>query len=179
MNKYKIILNVLYSILFLIIISDYAFAHGASIFAWTQGDMVHTQSKFGNGKNLMNMQIQVFDLTGKMLLQGRTDENGKFSFKPIKKIDMKIVFSDKTGHKSEWTVLAKDFKEELTKAIKPSSDIQYIIEKVLNEKLVPIIAQFEKNSNKNQKILNILGGIGYILGLMGIGAYFNYRKQKK
>jgi len=32
--------------------------------------------------------------------------------------------------------------------------------------------------DRGPTVSEILGGIGYILGLMGVGAYFHYRRKK-
>ena len=50
-----------------------AFAHKVIIFAWVEGDIVFTESKFSGGKRAVGAQVQVFDREGKQLLEGRTD----------------------------------------------------------------------------------------------------------
>ena len=41
-------------------------------------------------------------------LEGKTDENGRWSFAPPKKTDLRIVINAGAGHKGEWTVRAEE-----------------------------------------------------------------------
>ena len=45
-------------------------------------------------------------------------------------------------------------------------------------KLKPVIKMLRESTNRGPTISEILGGIGYIFGLMGVGAYFHYRRKK-
>ena len=55
-------------------------AHKVTIFAWAEGNRVFTESKFSGGKRVKDGLVTVFDSAGNQLLEGRTDENGEFSF---------------------------------------------------------------------------------------------------
>ncbi len=44
-----------------------AWAHKVTIFAWVDGDMVHTQSKFSRGRPAKNSTIVVYDNEGNQL----------------------------------------------------------------------------------------------------------------
>jgi len=60
-----------------------------------------------------------------------------------------------------------------------SEDIQDAVEKALDKKLKPVIKKLNKLSHDHGPAASdIIGGIGYIIGLVGIGAYFNYRRKK-
>ncbi len=57
-------------------------AHKVNIYVYTDGGMVHTESYFADGSRCRNCIVEVFDnITGKRLNEGKTDENGRFSFK--------------------------------------------------------------------------------------------------
>jgi nickel transport protein len=68
-----------------------------TIFAWVDGDTIHTQSKFSGGKRVHNGEINVFDLDGNLLLKGNTDKNGEFSFKVPKNTSLKIELNSGNG----------------------------------------------------------------------------------
>ncbi len=60
-----------------------------------------------------------------------------------------------------------------------SSEIEAIVDRTLERKLRPIkniLLQLQESSSK-PGISEILGGIGYILGLMGIAMYFKSRRK--
>jgi nickel transport protein len=71
----------------------------------------------------------------------------------------------------------KKSKENLISADKK---LQTLLEKMLDEKLSPILKKLsylEAKQKKEHGITEILGGIGYILGLMGIAAFIHYRRK--
>ena len=84
-----------------------ALAHKVYIYAWFEGDTVYTESYFGSRKVKEGL-IQVFDLSGKMLLEGRTDEKGEFAFKSPQKTDLRIVVEAGMGHRNECILKAED-----------------------------------------------------------------------
>jgi hypothetical protein len=75
--------------LFVVFTDSRAFAHGVTIFAWVDGDIIRTISKFSGGKRVKNSDVKVFDTEGNQLLEGKTDENGEFSFTIPKKTDLR------------------------------------------------------------------------------------------
>jgi nickel transport protein len=88
-----------------------ALAHRVVIFAFTEGNTVHTESKFMPNTPVKQGKIMVMDAkTGKELLTGQTDDNGKFSFNippEAQKADLKIVVEAAMGHRGEWLLKAK------------------------------------------------------------------------
>lgn len=185
----------------IIIATPNAIAHKTTIFAWVEGDTVYTQSKFGGGRKAKNATVEVYDTHGTKLLEGKTDEKGEFSFKLPKKVDLKVVLLAGTGHRGEWNIpleeieggeanpdsrlqsQASQIEKEPSHHELPSitaENIQEAVEKALDKKLKPIMSKLAKarQMETETKITDIIGGIGYILGLVGIGAYFNYRKKK-
>jgi len=202
MSKYNFkILRFIVLLIVIIGISTPAIAHKTTIFAWVEGDTVYTQSKFGGGRKAKHAIVEIYDAEGDKLLEGKTDENGEFSFKLPKKAELKVVLLAGTGHRGEWSIpleeivggdanpdsrlqsQASQTEKEPSHHELPSispADIQEAVEKALDKKLKPILNQLTKFRQKETetKATDIVGGIGYILGLVGIGAYFNYRKKK-
>jgi nickel transport protein len=58
-------------------------------------------------------------------------------------------------------------------------EVEGIVERVLERKLGPIRRELEKAQIDEPGIQEILGGIGYIFGLFGVGAYFLSRSNRK
>jgi nickel transport protein len=191
------------------VFSQPVFAHKVSIFAWVEGDMVHTQSNFFGGKKIQEASIEVFDASGKRLVQGKTDKNGEFSFKAPVKDAMKIVVSAGMGHQAAWNLKASDFEtpgndnlQGKTASSPPKSsenypaslagtsssapaaagmtpdEIREIVEKTLDNKLSPVLKMLSESRNRGPSVQDVLGGIGYIIGLVGLAAYVGSRKKK-
>ncbi len=170
-----------------------AFAHKVIIFAWVEGDTVFTESKFSGGKRAINAQVQVFDREDKQLLEGKTDNKGEFSFKIPKLTDLRIVLTAGTGHKGEWTIPESEIQEaaallEKKKAEEPSQptavgltkeEIKDLIDDSLDRKLRPIVRMMTESQSKGPSVNEIVGGIGYIVGLMGVALYFKNRGKKR
>jgi len=178
----------------LVISSDLpALAHKVIIFGWVEGDTVFTESKFAGGKRAVGAQVQVFDKEGKQLLEGKTDNRGKFSFKIPRLTDLRIVLTAGMGHKAEWTIPESEILEaradlESKKGGEPSQPIEVslskeeikgLIEESLDRKLSPIVRMMTESKSKGPSITEIVGGIGYIFGLMGIALYFKNRGKKR
>jgi nickel transport protein len=191
----------------LLLITSFSFsafdvhAHRVTIFAWVDGDMVHTQSKFGGGKMVNNGEISVFDPEGNLLLKGNTNENGEFSFTIPKKTSLRIGLNAGMAHQSEWIITAEEIGElqednfvssdqpedshnVLENKFEPpietgltKKDIEQAVEQAMEKKLKPVMQMLSDLRDSGPKFIDILGGIGYIIGLVGIGAYFKNRQK--
>lgn len=88
-----------------------AYAHRVIVFAYTEGDTLHTESKFVPNTPVRQGKILVMEeKSGKVLLTGQTDDKGKFSGKlppEALKMDLKVVVEAAMGHRGEWALKAK------------------------------------------------------------------------
>ena len=173
-------------------------AHKVYLFAWVDGDTVHTESYYPNKRRISGGKIKVLDSSdGQLLLSGMTDENGEFSFKIPKRVDLRIVLEAGMGHQSEFRLPASELSPKDTqpqnageRKVKGERDpsipeveadseqLKKIIETALEKKLAPLerkIAHLEKGDGPG--LTEIIGGIGYIIGLMGLALYFKSRKR--
>jgi nickel transport protein len=190
-------------LLFFLTMADNAVAHRATIFAWVDKDTIHTESKFSGGKRVKGGKVTVYDPDGNKLLEGSTDDRGEFSFKIPKMVPLRIVLMAGMGHMGEWTVQADEMagaKEtgaaetdvqkdvparglEQTSATAPpapradSKEIQLAVEKALDKRLGPVLKMLAESRDQGPGFRDVLGGIGYIIGLAGVGAYFLSRRR--
>jgi len=203
-QRRKIRTAVLLSAVAMLLFAAPAGAHRVNVFAWVEGDTVHTESGFPGGKAVKEGQIAVFDdATGEKLLEGQTDEEGKFSFTVPRRADLRIELTAGMGHKNEWIVrseemaaagaapapaLPGDRKVEPAKskaaaagvetAVDPAQ-IEAAVEKVLDRKLAPVVKRMAELRERRTGVADVVGGIGYIIGLAGLGAYIHYRRKIK
>jgi len=176
---------------------DAALAHKVSLFAWVENDMVYTLSKFSGGKKVINGHLLVFDPEGNKLLEGLTDNQGEFAFKVPQQTDLKLELIAGTGHKGHWQVPLEEImggsENSTSTDAGPSTaaavathhsdnitadHLEAAIEKVLDRKLKPVMKMLAKANQPGPSLSEILGGIGYIIGLVGIAAYFKSRQKK-
>jgi nickel transport protein len=59
------------------------------------------------------------------------------------------------------------------------ADIEQIVDTVLDRKLKPIRDMLADSKQSGPNLRDILGGLGYIVGLVGLAAYIQYRRSKK
>ena len=190
-------------------------AHKVTIFAWVEGDTVHTRSKFSGGKRAKNSTVVVYDKEGNLLLEGKTNDQGEFSFKVPKKTGFKVALKASMGHLAEWTIPASDLtavgvtteagteKPDASKTVETVSpspsltdtgsvevaqsserlglsreEVKTLINEALDKKLAPVMNMLAESMQGGPKMSEVMGGIGYIFGLVGVILYGISRRGK-
>ena len=176
-----------------------AVAHKVSVFAWVDGNTVTVESKFSGGRAAVRTPIEVYDSSGSLLLKGETDEQGRFSYQIPRKTEMKIVLLTRSGHRAEWTIPIEELKgvpaedETAPQAVKntpaqppkaavsamTAEDVRASVEAALDKKLKPVLKMMAESKKSGPDLRDIIGGIGYIVGLVGLVAYLKYRRSEK
>jgi nickel transport protein len=181
-----------------------ALAHRVLIYAYSEGNMIHTESKFIPNDAVRQGKILVIDhKTGKQLLTGITDDHGKFSFKippeaVAQKMDLDIVVEAAMGHRGVWLLKADSYLPgatpgktavpapasptatvvPATKAVNVDQQaLEAAMNKVLDRQLAPIKEMLTELTIHRPTLTDIIGGLGYILGLCGLGAYFLSKRK--
>jgi nickel transport protein len=182
-----------------------ALAHRVLVFAYAEGDTIHTESKFIPNTPVRQGKILVLDQkTGKELLTGQTDDQGKFSCKipadaVAQKLDLKIVAEAAMGHRGEWLLKADSYLTGVTPgktaapapaaATAPAAPgpkaatvdpqaLEAALNKALERQLAPIKEMLTDLTVHRTSLTDIIGGIGYILGICGLGAYFLSKRKE-
>jgi len=57
-------------------------------------------------------------------------------------------------------------------------EVKAIIEETVDIKLKPIMKSLVELNDNRPSLADIIGGIGYIIGLVGVGAYVHSRKKQ-
>ena len=191
-NSTMYVLMLFFASILIISSNSPALAHKVTIFAWVEGDSVFIESKFVGGRKATGAQVLVFDREGKQLLEGKTNNKGEFSFKIPKLTDLRIVLNAGMGHKAEWRIPESEIKEaggvseekrtgkspQLIDAALSKQEIKELIEESLDRKLRPIMRMMAESKSEGPSITEILGGIGYIFGILGVALYFRNRGKK-
>ena len=58
-----------------------------------------------------------------------------------------------------------------------TADIEQTLERALDKKLSPILRMLAESRDQGPKLSDVFGGIGYIIGLVGIAAYFKGKSK--
>ncbi|PIE66627.1 MAG: hypothetical protein CSA23_08165 [Deltaproteobacteria bacterium] len=175
-------------------------AHKVTIFAWAEGDRVYTESKFSGGKRVKGGTVTVFDREGNRLLEGQTDDQGGYSFKKPTTDGLIVKLNAGMGHANTWELSPADLgapgkrrdqqAPDQMVSETPSvharradaggltaADVEAIVARQLEQKLRPLTRMLASVRNTEPTMGDIVGGLGYILGLVGLGTYVRYRKE--
>lgn len=177
-----------------------ASSHGISVFAWVEGERVVVESKFSGGKRPVGATVRVFDPKGKELLSGTTDAQGGWAFDLPQQTALKIVLEAGMGHRGEWTLSAEEVGAASSAATvdeKPhthpapqstdappagaaTQDLDARLQRIVAAELATVTSRLARLEERldGPSFQDILGGLGYILGLVGIGAYVQSRRSR-
>lgn len=92
----------LLSLTLLLVAPCLVLAHKVNVFAYVEGEIVRTESYFPDGRPVAGGTIEVRDRNDTILLAGKTDEKGLFSFPLPKKEDLSIVINAGMGHRNSY-----------------------------------------------------------------------------
>lgn len=174
-----------------------ALAHKVHIFAYAEGNQIKTESRFNGGRPARNCEVAVHSLhDDTVLFTGSTDGQGFYAFaQPGQAVALDIVVSCGDGHRGSWRLEAQDYgtvqmesaphvHQEAARrvpsagAIAPDQEvIRAVVAQELEKKLGPLRRELARLAERKTSIQDILGGIGYLLGLAGLAAYLRYRKS--
>ncbi len=171
-----------------------AVAHRVYIYAWVEGDTVYTESYFGSKRKVKGGLVEVFDPSGRKLLEGRTNDKGEFAFKAPQNTGLRIVVNASMGHRSEYVLSADELRgiEQTPKkgvqagtkglesgqvaSVDPAL-LRAIVEDALDSRLKPIMRELARcREEKGPGLTEVIGGIGYIFGIAGLIMCLRSRK---
>lgn len=203
----RLALAVCFALALSLCLSSLAWAHRVNIFAYVDGNRVITDSGYSRSKRVHDGTVEVYDAsTGDMLLSGDTAEDGGFDFEipdqaRANHADLRLLLKAGTGHQAEWTVKYDEFAaakgpfasqesehghmevvdsdagrsgDEALSSVKAAE-----IEAIVRRELKPVKRMLVEQTQAGPGVTEILGGIGYILGLLGMVAYMKSRKIDK
>lgn len=178
-------------------------AHRVNIFAYVEGSDVVVECAFSRSSPVRQGRVDVFDsVSGEKLLQGNTNDKGIFRFPVPDKTraagsGLRIRIQAGEGHQNEWTVDAGELgatapvsasapapepeatSPELPAGTPPGgltrADVEAVVNAALDAKLAPIKRAVLEKSGPG--VIEIVGGIGWIFGLVGVVAYFRSRPR--
>lgn len=173
-----------------------ALAHKVNVFAYAEGGTIFTESFFVDGTPCRECRITAYDSEENVVAEGITDGEGLYSFAVTGSKDVTIVIEASMGHRNEITMTTAEKgdenvtvrKTEASVALSPgdktsvsAGEIEEVVGRILEEKLKPIrgsifrLQQYMERPSLGQ----ILGGIGWIVGLTGAYLWGASRRSRR
>lgn len=169
-------------------------AHKVNVFAFVEGNTVFVEGYFVDGKRAKNSTVTATDASGKVISEGETNDEGQYQFAVSEPSDIKIVVNAGMGHMAEYELPAADFggdsasvasnedsDEPQNESISTTGDINQtqlnaIVEKAVAKAMRPVMRNISE-MREEKSLAEIVGGIGFIFGLMGVYFYLKARKD--
>jgi nickel transport protein len=165
--------------------SGVAWCHGLSIFAAADGARIEGQVRFSGGGPSAQGRVRVLDPRGALLAEIQPDAEGRFDYLAVAPEDHLLVAESADGHRAEWRIAA----DELAAGFAPASSVGGkaggatggcadlpAIEQAVARAVRPLREALALERER-ARLRDILGGIGYILGLAGLWAWWRSRDR--
>jgi nickel transport protein len=180
-------------------------AHKLKAFATAEGATLVGYAYFSPGGRPHQATVTVTDLAGNLLATTTTDDQGNFQVEAQRRIDHRITVDSGDGHAATYTVPAAELPDTLppaadgqpaaasaptvpTAAALPepialgapavNPELRAFIDQSLARQLRPLREQIDAYEQKI-RWHDVLGGLGYILGLGGLAFGWSERQRRR
>jgi len=174
-----------------------AIAHNVVGGVYATGFEIEGEAGFSNG-SMANAGtiVKIFDQSGSPLGEVETDDEGFFTFTAKKRITHVFEIDMGAGHQLTMQLPAEELPESLSagssnaqSTTNPSLLVRHgspdnvdqitvlMLEKAIAKQVKPLRKEIQSLKEKSG-LRDILGGIGYIFGLLGLVAFLRERKLK-
>lgn len=186
------------ALLVLSLVTATAYAHKVNVFAYVEGDQIFIQGYFSDGTKAKNSDVTVLGDNGQELTKGQTNEEGVFIFPAQGKQALRVVLNAGMGHQASYDIPLEEVgaaaspsasnatpssagqSSPLDKSIdgsdgEPSQVYEAMVRKAVAQGVLPLAREISELKER-RGFSDIVGGIGFIVGLLGIFAYVKARQ---
>ncbi len=160
-----------------------AYAHKVNVFAFVEGEQLYVQGYFTDGKLAKNSQVVVYQADGQVLAEGVTNDEGEFTFGHHGEPGLRVVLNAGEGHQAEYTFAPEELAgaalEPDSGAVTSVSDtagLAPVVRRAVAEAVKPLAREIAELKER-RSFSDVIGGIGFIVGLLGVFAYYKARKS--
>lgn len=173
-----------------------ALAHALHVFAGAEGKTVSGEVYYSISSKARGVKVTALGPGGELLYETETDEQGRFSFEVETRCNLTIVARTGDGHRAEYVLHASELPPSLplhsseangggqaqaAPAAGAGEDVggaqqERLVEEAIARQLRPLREQLDRYEHK-VRLHDILGGIGYIVGLAGLVFFLRGRSR--
>jgi nickel transport protein len=177
-------------------------AHKLKVFATAEGDQLQGKAYFVGGAKAAGARIAITDSQGQVLARLTPDAQGHFSYQVSRRMDYQVIADSQDGHQARWTIKADELAAalpsvEVKDSVPPVTDrvgspplaqpdekagglespvVVSLVERAVARQIRPLREEIEAYGEQ-VRARDILGGIGYIVGLAGLGLWWRNRQR--
>jgi nickel transport protein len=143
-----------------------ALAHQMNIYATVEGKTIRGEVYFRGRVPAQNVTVRATDAAGSDIGQTTTDEQGKFALPAAGRRDHRLVAEGADGHSTEpFTLPAALFVDDAAD-LADSRQVEALRAEIdlLREQVIAC--------QQRTRVRDVLGGLGWIVGLTGIAYYY-------
>ena len=172
-----------------------ALAHRLNVFAAWDGARLSGEAYFTGGARAGGIAIRAVASDGKVLAQTRSEKNGGFALPPFAvaavEADVDIVADSGDGHVAHFRITAAEMgtpsgaapsmaaSPPVPVAAPSASDgLEAAMDRAVARRIAPLQRQIAEYEAK-VRLHDILGGIGYLVGLAGLCFWWLARREAK
>ena len=155
-----------------------AMAHSIDLFAKAVGDEIHGRVTYGDGSPVVGSTIEIswnaLDTSHEADEHSatvQTNDAGEFRFKPRANAEHLFICRTADGHRAAFSVQFGAGADE---------DVSNSIDEKIDESVQRYIGALQEQLHayeRQTRLRDVLGGIGYILGLAGVVALIKTRRR--
>lgn len=181
-------------------VSD-AFAHKIKLFATAQGTTISGTAYLPGGGRIAGAEVTARDPDGTGLATAVTDDDGAFSMEATRRVDHLLDLDTGDGHRATFRIAATQLPPTLpgpegaaqVSADTPAAEagpvpaaasalseeaLEAIVARAVAAQLNPLREQMDAREDR-ARLQDILGGLGWIMGLTGIAFFLLARKERR
>ena len=181
-------------------------AHGINLFATVEGSTIQGTLLYADGTPAAKAPVTAFGPNGDVNAEAKTDESGRFSFQTRVRCRHRLVGDAGQGHRGLFTIAAEDLSASLPTTLPepvaplPESALAELpgessvvtpveadamhaefdarLEAAVARQLRPLREQIDRYEKKI-RIRDVIGGIGYLFGLVGLVVLLKHRSAHR
>lgn len=169
--------------------SGEALAHRLNVFAAHDGTRITGEAYFSGGARARGIMVRALGAGDAVLAEVRTDADGNFAFPALTPTEIEIVADAADGHIARFRLTADDLgaapARDAATAAPPAAGtvppvatvtLEQAIDRAVARRIAPLQRQIAEYESKI-RLHDILGGIGYLVGIAGIGFWWLARRE--
>lgn len=172
----------------------WAAAHGLQVAAFADGARIEGSVYEPGGRPVSDARVTVRARDGRLLAELESDARGRFVYRATGDADLLIRAETLDGHAAEWTVTADEMagiesgpeavggslhgtESARGEGLEPSPELETLVERAVARQVRPLREQLIAYEDR-VRLRDLLGGIGYILGLAGLALWWRSRGRR-